>query len=78
MAKSARINAKRKPASPQTFIQRSRAKGAAEKATYHNITGAGGKVKRAFLGVTKEEAEAMKRTLVTGMQREQRRQAGRG
>jgi hypothetical protein len=78
MAKSARINAKRKPAAPQTFIQRSRAKGAAEKAVYHNVTGASGKVKRVFLGVTKEEAESMKRALVTGMQREQRRQVGRG
>lgn len=78
MAKSARINVKPKAkATPQTFIQRSRAKGAAEKAVYHNITGAGGKTKRVFLGVTRDEAEQMKRTLVEGLAREQRRQVGR-
>lgn len=72
-------NAKAKPkAAPQTFIQRSRNKGAAEKAYYHNISGAGGKVVRAFLGLTKEEQEQVKARLVQGMQQELRRQAGRG
>lgn len=80
MAKSARINVKpRAKASPQTFIQRSRNVGAGEKAVYHNITGAGkAKTRRVFLGLTKQEALDLKQRLILGMQREQRRQAGRG
>lgn len=79
MAKSARINAKpRAKATPQTFIQRSRNVGASEKAYYHNISGAGGKVVRAFLGLTKDEQLAVKAKLVEGLEKELRRQARRG
>ena len=80
MAKrQARINVKPKAkATPQTFIQRSRNVGASEKAFYHNISGAGGKTVRAFLGLTKEEQAQVKARLVQGMQQELRRQAGRG
>lgn len=76
----ARINVKPKApkATPQTFIQRSRNVGAAEKAYYHNVTGAGGKVVRAFLGLTKEEQTQVKARLVQGMEQELRRQARRG
>lgn len=79
MAKSARINAKpRAKATPQTFIQRSRNVGAGAKAFYHNVSGAGGKVVRAFLGLTKDEQQEIKRLLVKGMEGELRRQSGRG
>jgi hypothetical protein len=78
MAKRARITAKAKPkASPQTFIQRSRSKGAAEKAYYHNITGAGGKTVRKFLGTTPEEGREIRRTLVDGMRQDLARRARR-
>jgi hypothetical protein len=75
MAKgTARITAKAKPkASPQTFIQRSRSKGAAEKAYYHNITGAGGKTVRKFLGLTTDEARTLTRTLRDGIRAQLRR-----
>lgn len=69
--------AKSKPA-PQTFIQRSRDVGAAQKAFYHNISGAGGKVTRKFLGLTKDEQHAVKAKLIDGLEQELRKQARRG
>jgi len=42
----------------QTFIQRSRAKPAAEKAAYHQLSGAGKRrVKREFFGLTSRDED---------------------
>jgi len=49
--------AKRRPA---TFIQRSRAKSSAEKAAYHQLTGAGKRrIKRPFFDLTEADAKAI-------------------
>jgi phage gpG-like protein len=44
----------------RTFVQRSREKGAAEKAAYHQVSGAGRRqVKRPFLGLTRDDEDAI-------------------
>jgi phage gpG-like protein len=44
----------------RTFIQRSREKGAAEKAAYHQTSGAGkSRVKRPFVGLTRDDEDAI-------------------
>lgn len=44
----------------RTFIQRSREKGAAEKATYHQVSGAGKrKVKRPFFGLSDRDEDVI-------------------
>lgn len=51
---------KRKSGSGATFIQRSRSLGAAEKAAYHQIAGAGKRhVKRPFFELTQDDADAI-------------------
>lgn len=58
----------------RTFIQRSRETGAAEKAAYHQIAGAGKrKVKRPFLGLTKADEDALVDRLATHLDRETKR-----
>ncbi len=65
--------AKRKKTGP-TLIQRSRSKGAEEKALYHNVTGAGkSKVTRKFLGLTEQEQEQIRQRVIAGMDRELKR-----
>lgn len=61
--------AKRQKTGP-SFIQRSRAKGAEEKALYHQVTGAGrSRVKRRFLGLTEQEQAAITQRLIAGIER---------
>jgi len=56
-----------------TFIQRSHGKSPSEKATYHQIVGAGrSHVKRKFLGLTSEEEVAIRQRLVDGMNERRR------
>jgi phage gpG-like protein len=44
----------------KTFIQRSRDKGAAEKAAFHQVTGAGkSRVKREFFGLSDADEDAI-------------------
>lgn len=46
--------------SPTTFIQRSRRKSPAEKAAYHELTGAGrARVKRPFFGLSDADVRAI-------------------
>lgn len=50
----------KKIARSATFIQRSRSKGSAEKATYHDISGAGrSRVRRPFFSLTDEDETAL-------------------
>jgi phage gpG-like protein len=59
----------------KTLIQRSREKGAAEKALYHQVEGAGkSKVKRPFLGLTAEDERDLRERLIQGMKTMQRNQ----
>ena len=56
-----------------TFIQRSREKAPSEKATYHQITGAGrSKVKRKFLGLTSDEEKDIEQRLIDGINQQRR------
>lgn len=71
----AKFPTRQRPSKPKatspTFIQRSREKGAGEKATYHNITGAGkSRVVRRFLGLTDQDAQSVKQKLVDGLRRQ--------
>jgi phage gpG-like protein len=53
-----------------TFIQRSRSVGAAEKATYHQLDGAGrSRVRRRFLGFTADDEAAILRRVEDGIRR---------
>ncbi len=57
-----------------TFIQRSREKAPSEKATYHQLTGAGrSHVKRKFLGLTSDEEKDIQQRLIDGINMQSRR-----
>lgn len=48
----------------KTFIQRSREKGAAEKAAYHTVSGAGkSRTKREFFGLNQQDEEQIARVV---------------
>lgn len=54
-----------------TFIQRSRRKSPAEKAAYHEVTGAGrSRVKRPFFNLTAEDEKAIVDRIDRGLQAE--------
>ena len=66
--KAGRLPKARRP--KQTFIQRSRSKGAEEKAIYHNIAGAGkGRVLRKFFELNDDDVNAIIDIVEAGIQK---------
>jgi hypothetical protein len=53
----------------QTFIQRSRSKGAEEKATYHQVTGAGkSRIRRRFFELSDADVDAIVKQVDRGIE----------